>query len=75
MKLFLHILKRAFQAGVVMTLITLLFVFIGFEVVGLGLPFIYNLLIMLLTLLGFIFFGIIGAFAYFEYKQEFNSKQ
>lgn len=75
MKLFLHILKRAFQAGIAMALVTLLFIFIGFEVVGLGLPFIYNLLIMLLTLLGFIFFGIISVFAYFEYKQEFNSKQ
>lgn len=74
MKLFLYIFKRAFQAGAAMTLVILLFIFIGFEVASIGLPFSYNLIIMLFTLLGFIFFGIIGAFAYFEYKEEFKTK-
>lgn len=74
MKLILHILKRAFQAGLAMAIFTLLYVFVGVEVVSLGYGSLFNIFIMLVTLLVFIFFGIVGTFAYFEYKSEFKPK-
>lgn len=74
MKEILPIFKKAFQAGIAMAIITILFLFIGFESLSMGLAFTYNLMIILFILLVFIFFGIVGAFIYFEYKKEFKNK-
>jgi len=74
MKVFLHILKRATQAGIALAVATLLFVYIGFQVFAMGLPIAMNIVIMLGTFLVFMFFSAISVFAYFEYKSEFKPK-
>lgn len=74
MKLFLHILKRAIQAGVSLALVVLLFTVIGIYVFTAGIPMAYSIIIMLGFTLVFLFFAMVVGFAYFEYKQEFKTK-
>lgn len=74
MKLFLHILKRAVQAGIILVLSALLFTLIGVYVFTTGIPMAYSIIIMLGFTLVFLFFVMVIGFAYAEYKSEFKTK-